>query len=115
MAKVDLGPVAPRALPSVRGAFYIRDTRWGPRAQAWPKPRKNWSLLQKQYRTRFAFAARMAATPYPLDYQTAVEMAKGTEQVPRDILTMAALGQYYEIVGPDGIPWGHVEGPIAQP
>ena len=109
--KVDLGPVQPDSLPQMRGSFYVREFRGRTIAQAWPKKRtKPYSKAEIDHQRRFGFAAKMAATPYPVDYQTAVEFAKGTEQVPRDILTTAALGRYFTFSGPDGQEWTHVEG-----
>lgn len=111
--KVDLGNLDPSAFPSARGAFYVRNTKWGPRAQAWPKPgRHGKTSLQQQFRTRFGFAAKMAATPYPVEYDTAAFLSQGTEQVPRDLLTQAALGRFYEIVWPDGTVWDNLTGPL---
>lgn len=110
--KIDLGPQPVGAFPDLRPFVVFRSTRWGAVAQAGPRRRKaSWSARQEQYRARFAFAARMAAAPFVLDYKTAVEMAKGTEQVPRDILTMAATGTYYILVNEDGSEWGHVPNP----
>lgn len=111
--KFDSAQLTPDALALYRRSIMIRATKHGVVGQSYPRaPRKEGSLLQKQYRTRFGLAARMASNPEPLQYLTAVELAKGTEQVPRDILTMAALGNYYIIVNPDGSEWGHVEGPV---
>lgn len=53
----------------------------------------------------------MAANPTGPDLATAIHMAKGTEQVPRDILTMAAMARYYTFVAPDGSTWGPLPGP----
>lgn len=112
--KIKPASADPDAVPHGLKKVQIRNTRWGIVAQKRPgKPKKPPTKLQQQYRQRFALAARMASDPTSLDLRTAIEMAKGTEQVPRDILTMAALGRYYEIVGPDGELWGHVEGPTA--
>lgn len=72
----------------------------------------NRSELQDQYVQRFAFAARMASNPMAQEYETAREMSKGTEQVPRDILTMAAMGRYYVITRPNGSMWRHVSRPV---
>lgn len=103
MAKIILGPVQPDSLPHHRGAIYTRDTRYGPVVQAWPTRRKKTNDRQSVWwRGVFSIAAKMAADPISLDYQTAVEMVKGTEMVPRDWLMKCAYGTAYEIVMPDG-------------
>lgn len=103
MAKVVPGPLTRRAMQTVRGVVYIRDTRWGPIVQKWPKKRDKATAGYDLYRQgEFGIAARWAVQPVDLDYGTAVEMAKGTEQVPRDILMMAMQGLYYIPIGPDG-------------
>jgi len=112
--KVKLSNIDPRAIASARGKFYIRDTMWGPVAQLWPRPGSQpGNELQNQYRTRFAFAARMASSPEPREYQTAEYLSQGTEQVPRDLLTGAALGTFYEIYWPTGQQWARVTSPLA--
>lgn len=112
--KIDLGPIQPDALPRIKGGFYLRATRYGLRAQKWPRPGSASKLLaQQQHRTRFGFAARMASNPEPISYQTAVHLSQGTEQVPRDLLTSAAMGRLYEIYFPSGEQWRHLPGSLA--
>lgn len=53
-------------------------------------------------RQEFALAARWAKSPEPMAYATAVEMAKNTEFIPRDILMMASMGTYYTVRMPNG-------------
>lgn len=55
----------------------------------------------------------MASTPTALEYQTAVHLSEGTEQVPRDLLTAAALGQFYIVELPDGTLMPPVTGSLA--
>lgn len=111
--KIKSGQLTPDTLPHLLRNVVYRATPDGVVIQSRPRPPVNgWSLLQKQYRTRFAFAARMASSAVYLDLETAREMSKGTEQTPRDILTMACLGQYYFFQFPDGSESGHVPGPI---
>lgn len=106
MAKVKLGNLDPRAFATVRGVLLLRDTRWGPIVQKWPRKRGKYKTPYDFYRqTEFGIAARDASNPEPLSFQTAIEMAKGTEQVPRDILMMAAYGRYYVIMEEDGTIW----------
>lgn len=112
--KIKFAPLGSKALTTTLAGAYLRDTKHGPVVQQ--KPTHNVGLktpIARAWQTRFGFAARMASSAGYLDYATAVEMAKGTEQVPRDILTMAALGTYYQIIDPDGFRWGHVWGPTA--
>lgn len=114
MAKVDLANLAPRAINQAGKRFVIRDTLNGPVAQAWPTPgKRQWTERERQYQRRFAFAASMASNPTPLEYQTAVFLSKGTDQVPRDVLTMAALGTYYILETEDGFTWPQGYGPLA--
>lgn len=90
-------------LRASRGAFYIRATKHGLVAQAWPRKRGMATTGYDFYRQReFAIAARWASHPEPKMYQTAVEMTRGTEQVPRDVIMMAIMGTYYTFVLPDG-------------
>lgn len=106
MAKIILGNLVPRAASITGGRFYVRDTKYGPVAQGAPnQPKHRNNATVQWWREQFAIAARMASTPEPLSMLTAIEMAKGTEQVPRDILMMCAYGTYYEIFGPDGQQW----------
>lgn len=72
----------------------------------WPRKRGRAKQGYDLYRQlEFGQMAKWAANPLDLDLATAVEMAKGTEQVPRDIMMMAMQGGYYEIVSPEGIVW----------
>lgn len=103
MAKIIPGPLHPEAMPHVRGVIYTRDTKYGPVCQSWPTKRKRTTDRSSVwYRELFAIAARMASNPHSLDYQTAVEMVKGTQYVPRDWLMMCIYGKAYDIEMPDG-------------
>lgn len=113
MTKLKLGTLDPRALTSGRGGIYIRDTKNGVVAQSKPKkPKNGWTNAQIANRKRFGLAAINAADAWWSDLATAIEMAKGTDQVPRDILTMAALGRYYEIVSPTGEEFQPMTDPV---
>lgn len=104
--KVELAALDPDALPRHKGSYLVVDTKWGPRLVTWPKPRGKAKTPYDWFRQQeFAIAGWMAANPSPLDYLTAVEMTKGTHQVPRDFLTMCAFGRAYTLVGPSGIEW----------
>lgn len=97
-------PIAPGpAITSHRGAFEV--AVYGDKIVAKKWKRKRGRALQGYdgYRQlQFGIAAYWASHVEPLQYETAVEMAKGTQQVPRDILMMAMMGTYYEFLMPDG-------------
>lgn len=106
MAKVKLGNIAPRAFPETRGRVMLSDTKHGAVMSKWPRKRGKAKSGYDLYRQlEFGKIAKWCANPLDLDLGTAIEMAKGTEQVPRDIMMMAAIGGYYEIVSPEGLVW----------
>lgn len=101
--KLKGGWLTGNAPPNARGRVVIRNTQWGVVAQAWPRKRsKRWSPSAYWWYTQFKIAAYMSSTAIDLDLATATEMAKGTQQVPRDILMMCAYGTYYTVTMPDG-------------
>jgi len=103
LVKIVLGTIDPRALTSSLGSIVVRDTKHGPVVASKGYPRKSTETeAQREHRKRFAFAAIMAASPTSTEFQTAKHLSEGTEQVPRDLLTMAALGTFYEFYWPDG-------------
>ena len=111
--KVKPGALQPDTVPAVHPLFYVRGGPRGLVLQAKPRRRNRpLSVVELQWQQRFAFAAQMASSPYWADLGTAIEDARGTEQVPRDFLTAAALGRYYVLEGVDGQVWGHVVGPV---
>lgn len=101
--KVTPDPLVPDTYITVRGVVYVRQTRWGAIAQKWPRPgpRGN-SAGQKFRRVEFGMVAASLSQRHPLEYETAVNLAKGTNWVPRDILMMTQLGTFYEIVDETG-------------
>lgn len=106
MAKVDLFGLAPDAFPRVRGRFLVKLYRGQYIAVAWPRkrgdtqhPNSVWTAKQ------WAYAARWASRPNPLDFQTAIFMTKGTDWVPRDLLMRGIFGKAYEVYGTDGVLW----------
>lgn len=106
MAKVRPLQNAPRTAYGTRGVYVLSGTKHGIVASKWPKPRGKATQGYDFYRqTEFGLVASMVASPNPYDYGTAVEMAKGTEQVPRDILMMAAMGTYYRFQFKNGDIW----------
>lgn len=110
--KIDWTRLSPRQFQDLKRGAVLQVTRHGAYLRARPKPPKHgWSQKQIDNRKRFGLAGNMASNPHPLDLATAIEFAKGTEQVPRDILTMAALGSYFIIENPDGTEWPRIKFP----
>lgn len=107
----DLEPSLNLHMP---GVVYTRTTKWGEVTQAWPRkrppPMDQRSVIRRK---NFGLAAIMAANPMDLDYYFAQARARGTTMVPRDILTLAALGQLFELHGPWPIQWKYL--PIDAP
>jgi hypothetical protein len=117
MAKIYPQALSPDTVNGAPGRYVIRDTKQGIVAQAWPKKQKPAKSGYRYYQqTEFGIAGRWAANPLSIDYMSAVEMAKGTEQVPRDVLMSAMMGTYYEIITEDGQVWkgGRVTNPNVQ-
>lgn len=102
MAVGNKGDLDLRASIKTLKGFYVRS--WlgryviskSPSQPKTPNRNKIWNQNQ------FAIAARMAASPLWLDQISAMQVSKGTEQVPRDILMMAAYGKLISIEFPDG-------------
>lgn len=114
--KITPANADPDGVPHGLKEVQVRPTKWGWVVQKRPGPhRKPFTLEQKQYQARFGIAGRLASDPNPFDFIEAVAWSKGTQQVPRDLLTRAALGRFWQIVNPDGTVWGHVEGPVYKP
>lgn len=104
--KLEPDPLVPDQYVTVRGVVYVRQTRWGAVAQAWPRPgpRGN-SAGQKWRRAEFGLVAASLSNRRSTEYETAVNLAKGTNFVPRDILMMTQMGTFYEIVDETGKVW----------
>lgn len=101
--KIDLGTLDPRALPEARGIYQVVQYRGGLIVKKWPKKRGSPKTPGDWYHTmEFGTVAAWVSRPHYLDYGTAVEFAKGTEQIPRDILMMCAYGLYFDVYLPDG-------------
>lgn len=100
--KIDKADLAPRDFTHTLKGFYLSSWRGrtfvkkSPRYALGDNPARRWNLNQ------FAIAARMAASPIWLDYIGALNASRGTEQVPRDILMMAAYGSLFTLTLPDG-------------
>lgn len=103
MAKAKDWPLVPAAVARSRGSLNTIRTKNGIRFQKWPKGRgkakQGWRLYQE---LEFALVASWAANPEPVAYQTAIELAKGTDLVPRDYLMRASYGTYYDVYLEDG-------------
>lgn len=105
MVKIKPGPTEQVSLPRSRGRFLAYRTADG-RAwvQAWPKKRGKAKQGGARYQQQeFALVASWAASPEPIAFQTAMELVKGSDNVPRDILMMASYGTFYTFNMPDGI------------
>jgi hypothetical protein len=103
VAKIIPGNLAPDAVPRVRGQIIGRVTKRGIVVQKWPRKRPEKPSPGVRYaRAEFALAASWASDPEPVMYQTAIEYAKGTDLVPRDLLMMAIYGTYYTFTLPNG-------------
>lgn len=103
MVKVKLGSLQPDSLPLHRGSFYTRMTRWGAVIQKWPRPAgKAKTPYQRFHQGQFGLAAYYAAGPEGHQLASAIELAKGVQMVPRDFLTMAALGRQMAVTLEDG-------------
>lgn len=104
MARVRTSKGTPDATPRIRGHFITRVTKHGLIAQKWPRKRGPARTPGERYhQAEFALAATQASDPEPLMYQTAIELAKGSDQVPRDLIMMATYGLYYRIGPIEGI------------
>lgn len=104
--KVKSGQLSPDAPLRRRGVVYSRCHKGELQLVSWPKkPTKPQSYAQYWYRKQFGLAAKLASTPWRLDYITATYMTKDHINPPRDLLTQAALGNLYEFVNPDGSIW----------
>lgn len=111
--KVTIDPLNPDALARHRGSFLTVSGRRGPHIQKWPGKRTTpFTTRDREWQTRFGFAASMASLPVSMEYLTAVTHSKGSEQVPRDLLTSSYMGRLYVLIGPNGQQWTEVVGPV---
>lgn len=95
--------VSPDQIPTGLSGVYARATRWGLVIQAKPKKGgRRKTQNEKDFIKRFSIAGVMASNMQAKEMETAIEMSRGTEQVPRDICTMACLGRYYIFHFEDG-------------
>lgn len=101
--KLKAPPTNYQKAASHRGAFVIRQTKWGLVAQAWPKRRPSQKKPYQRYQqAEFAYASHWAVSPEPIAYQTAIILTKDTLLVPRDMLVMAMYANAFEFIMPDG-------------
>lgn len=100
--KIKPANLDPGGITSLRGLVVFRSTRWGVIAQKWPKKRWHDPPWRKYQQWEFKSAAKIASAPNQWDAATAIVMAKGTDNVPRDFLTAAAMGTLFDIQFADG-------------
>ena len=105
MAKITEASLVPDATPGRKNGFVVRRTRQGPVAAAWPPKAGKWNTPGDFYRQQeFGLVARMVSNPNPLDLMSAINVSKDSDQVPRDLLMMAAYGTLYDLTFLDGTP-----------
>lgn len=116
MAKIRINSLSPDALPQQRGRVSIQMRANGPVATRWPRkrpgektPSQTWAMQM------FASASYLASKAGHLDYETAKFLCRGTTNVPRDLLTAAALGTLYVIRNLDGTEWKNGNHPYVPP
>lgn len=103
MAKVFPANIPPDAYPRVRGKFLVQPGIGGLHAQKWPRKRGKPTHPAVIFTsTQFGRAGQMAANSEPVQFETARQLTKGTDWLPRDLLTLAAYGKAYELFAPDG-------------
>lgn len=101
--KLRFQPGLQPAMDRVKGSFLTRGSAGKVIAQKWPKGNgRAKSPFDRMRQMEFAAIAKWASSPFDLDLFTAIEMARGTQYVPRDILMMAAYGRYYTISDMEG-------------
>lgn len=94
------------ALTRATGRVVAHDTKRGVHLQAWPKKRGFKGTPYEKYSlSEFAIVAAWHRDVEPVNYHTAIMMARGTQYTPRDILTMAAYGTIGEFKLPTGEIW----------
>lgn len=99
MAKIFPGPLAPPSVPRVRGQIITNVRQDGTlQVQKWPRKRGKAREGYDLYRQlEFRLVASWASNPEPIALQTAMELADGSDNVPRDLIMMASYGTLYEI------------------
>jgi hypothetical protein len=101
--KLKAPPKDYRQSLNIKGAVYVRQTRWGLVAQKWPRKRGVGKTPYDKFRqAEFAWVAHQASQPLPVEYDTAVALTKDTLLMPRDLLMMAMYGSALEFSLPDG-------------
>lgn len=98
MARIRLAPG--RTVPdterriTVRGAFYVRETKWGLVAQAWPRKRPNWkNPVNLAQREAFTAMVRAQQDMMVADVVGAMGIARGSYFLYRDVLERALTGR----------------------
>lgn len=104
MVKVTPDPLQPTAVIRSRGNFLEHRASDGSiHVQKWPRKRKRRSTPAQAYKeAEFGRVAQWAAAPEPVALQTAIELCKGTDNVPRDLIMQCSFGTMYDVYLPDG-------------
>lgn len=96
-------------MPRKRRGFLVIQTKAGPVAQKWPRPRTKAKQGWDYYRqTEWGIAARWASSPIGLERDGSEKVARDCQLVWRDILMRASYGLLIAIVLEDGtplVPW----------
>jgi hypothetical protein len=103
VAKVVPSALQQDALPLSGKRVVFRSTKWGWIAAKWPKKRgRPRTPYQRYHQAEFGIAARYAASPEGNQAGSAELLSQGVQMVPRDFLTMAALGIAMAVTLEDG-------------
>jgi hypothetical protein len=104
--KVDPDPLVPDTYVRSSKQVLIYQTKWGPRARKWPRPGVYGKSAGSVWRrVEFGYIAAATKNVHALDYETAVNLSRGTQYVPRDVLMLAMTGKLYEIHDTTGTIW----------
>jgi hypothetical protein len=86
-----------------KGAVATHITPWGMHMQKWPRPRGKAKQGYDLYRQiEFQIAAQLAKNPEPIEFQTALNLVKGSTWTYRDLKMRAIYGYAYTITLEDG-------------
>jgi hypothetical protein len=103
MAKIDEATLVREATTGSDLRVSIRRTLRGTIAAKWPRKRGKWNTPAQFYQQQeFGLASRAASNAEPIALASAYNIAKGSQQVARDLIVMASYGLLYEIKFMDG-------------
>jgi hypothetical protein len=104
--KIKGNPHTTAELAPKRNAFSVAVRGDRLYVKAWPRKRgKATSGYALYHQLEFGKAAYLASHALPFELETARFFQLGTDMVPRDFLTMAAMGLLNEIIDQDGNHW----------